>query len=259
MKWTDIPTGRTHGAFQHLMVALGDNADTVVDKLNADEAYTNRLAILCHNNGFEPSVSQVRAREIMGANFFGIEEAIKHFGVNPSKRQLAYMAEVPFSEAVLSACKDSHVLVAYFRNPLLDVRAKTAQVKLPNNGSLFCKQNWYDREDFANGKGQLDWYLIRKTPVPDSTSKTWSQQQELLNKEIEETPEARVMVYTIIGHFLNTEEHLFEKVWVCCSDLDSDADGVGVRFGADGLGVGSDSGDDVRGDLGLASSRKSES
>lgn len=30
------------------------------------------------------TTSQKCAREIMGKNFFGIEEAIKHFGVNPT-------------------------------------------------------------------------------------------------------------------------------------------------------------------------------
>lgn len=31
------------------------------------------------------NTSQARAREIMGRKFFGIEDAIKHFGVSPSK------------------------------------------------------------------------------------------------------------------------------------------------------------------------------
>jgi hypothetical protein len=43
-----------------------------------------RVVQLIHSGGFEPSTSQKRAREIMGRNFFGVEEAIKHFGVNPS-------------------------------------------------------------------------------------------------------------------------------------------------------------------------------
>jgi hypothetical protein len=33
----------------------------------------------------------------MGKNFFGIEEAVKHFGINPTNQQLAALLEVPFS------------------------------------------------------------------------------------------------------------------------------------------------------------------
>ena len=35
------------------------------------------------------SVSQEHAREIMGRNFFGVEEAMRHFGVLPAKQQIA--------------------------------------------------------------------------------------------------------------------------------------------------------------------------
>ena len=65
------------------------------------------------------------------------------------------------------------------------------------------------------------------------------------------------MVYTIIGHYKATNERLFEKVWVRCSDLDSVGIRVGVgNFGAEGLDVGSGWDGSRDGDLGLASARK---
>jgi len=64
--------------------------------------------------------------------------------------------------------------------------------------------------------------------VPNSTSKTWPEQQALLSNK-EETPTARVMVYTIIGHFAST-----------------------------GLSVDVNLGDYRYDDIGLASARKSE-
>ncbi len=48
-----------------------------------------------------PTTSQKCAREIMGKNFFGIDEAIKHFGINPTPQQLAALSEIPFSKAEL--------------------------------------------------------------------------------------------------------------------------------------------------------------
>jgi hypothetical protein len=87
-------------------------------------------------------------------------------------------------------------------------------------------------------------------------SKNWSEQQALLTKD-EETPSAQVMVYTIIGHYLNTDERLFEKVYVRTSSVDSD--GLHVFVGdvcSDGLDVRGYWDGGRSGNLGIASARK---
>ena len=96
-----------------------------------------------------------------------------------------------------------------------------------------------------------------KTPVPDSTSKNWTEQQSLLGSD-DETPFARVMAYTIIGHYLATGEWLFEKIYVRCSEVDSYGQRVDLGlFDEDGLDVNS-IWDNFRSDnLGLSSARKS--
>lgn len=218
------------------------------------ESKDNDLAIkvvkFIRSGGFEPTTSQKRAREITGSNFFGVEEAIKHFGVNPSKSQLAALAEIPFSEGMLKECKNTHILVAVFPLSILDIRGK--------NTELFYNQDWYNKQSFAKDRGETEWRLVRKSPVDNSTNKNWSEQQLLLSDK-EETPKARVMTYGVIGHFLATGERLFEHVYVRCSDLDSVGFHVYVGvFASDGLYV-DDCWDDFRGDyIGLASARKSE-
>lgn len=236
---------------------IGSLAQKVID--SKDNELAKKVVRLIENGGFELSTSQKRAREIMGRNFFGIEEAIKHFGVNPSRQQLAYLAEIPFSEPVLKACQKTHILVAVFSLSILDVRGKAAaSVKLPDGQRMFYDQDWYNKQAFAKERGEIGWHLVRKTPVANSTSKNWQDQQALLDKT-EETPRARVMVYTIIGHFLAIGERLFEKVYVRCMDVGSDGDRVYVGiFDAGGLIVNNywDEGPDDR--IGLASARKSE-
>jgi hypothetical protein len=261
MKWTEIPSGQINGAFQRLMVAFGDQADGIVERINTDDTVATRVASLCRNGGFELSTNQARAKEIMGTNFFGLEEAMKHFGMSFSKRQIAYMSEIPFSETTLQACKDTHILVAVMPLSIVQIRSYATAMRLPKSQkSFFYSQDWYDSQAFANERGKLEWQLVRKTPVSDSLSKTWSQQQALLDGKIEETPKAQIMVYTIIGHFLATGERLFEKLYVRCSDLDSDGNRVGVGgFGADGLVVDYYNDDSVGGSLGVSSSRKLES
>ena len=74
-------------------------AQRIIDSKGNDLAM--KVVRLISNGGFEATTSQKRAREIMGRNYFGIEEAIRHFRVNPSRQQLAALAEVPFTEATL--------------------------------------------------------------------------------------------------------------------------------------------------------------
>ncbi len=222
-------------------------AQRVIDSKGNDLA--TKVVRLIQNGGFEPTTSQKRAREIMGRNFFGVEEAVKHFGVNPTRQQLVALSEIPFSEAVLEQSKDTHVLVAVFPLSILEIRGKV-------DSKLFYDQSWYNKESFAKERGEVSWQLIRKTPVDDSTSKNWQEQQALIAKD-DEVPSARVMVHTIIGYYLATGERLFEHIYVRTSSVVSGGSRVLVGvFGSGGLVVDLYWGD-RRGDgLGVSSARK---
>ena len=219
-----------------------------------DNEVAAKIIRLIRNGGFEPTTSQKRACEIMGRNMFGVEEAIRHFGVTPSRQQIAGLSEIPFSEATLEQCKETHVLVAVFPLSILEIRGKVAQGQ-----RLFYDQDWYNKQAFAKEKGETEWKLVRKTPVENSTIKTWPEQQALLANN-EETPTARVMVYTIIGHFLATGERLFEKIYVRCSDVGSVGSRVRVgSFDSVGLFVYYYYWDAFRLDgVGVSAARKSE-
>jgi hypothetical protein len=225
-----IPRAQSHELLNKLEAAglISTLAQRVID--SKDNELAKKVVRLIANGSFGPSASQERAREIMGRNFFGVEEAILHFGVNPSEESLAYFShKVPWSEEVLTKCKDTHILIAVFPMSILDIRGKATD--------KFYTQDWYNKQTFAKNKGEVSWQLVRKTPVENSTDKTWDEQQTLLLQD-EVTPSAQVMVYTIIGHFLATGERLFEKIWARCSDLDSDGDHVDVGlFVARGLRV----------------------
>lgn len=227
-------------------------AQKVVDSKGNDLA--TKVVRLIRNGGFEPSTSQTRAHEIMGSNMFGVEEAIKHFGVNPSKQQLAYLADVPFTEAVLEACKTTHVLVAVFPMSLLDIRGACK-----GTAGLFYDQDWYNKQAFAKERGEVGWYLVRKTPIDDSLSKTWDEQQALLTQD-EEPPTIRVLVYTMIGHFKATEKRLFEMLYVRCPDVDMNDNRVVVgHLDAKGLRIRCLVWDYHRESImGLASARKTD-
>ncbi len=224
-------------------------AKRVID--SKDNELAAKVVRFIQNGGFEATTSQKQAHEIMGKNIFGIEEAVQHFGVKPTRAQLSALAEVPFTEAELRECKNTHILVAVLPMSILDIRGKVSR-----NQRLFYDQDWYNKEAFAKDCGEAAWHLVRKTPVKNSTSKTWNEQQALL-AENEEMPTARVMIYTIIGHFLVTGERLFENIYVRCSDVDSGGDRVYVGdFASGGLGVSGHWGGNRDDGIGVASARK---
>ena len=200
--------------------------------------------------GFKSSNSQDRARKIMGsANFFGVGEAIKYYGVDTN--QIAELSEVPFPDEVLAQCKDTHILVAVFPLSILDILEKH---------NLFYRYdtNWYRNEPFAKERGKVGWQLIQKFPVEGSISNNWQAQQMLIASDCR-VPTAQAMVYTIVGHFLATNERLFEKVYVRTSS-EASSDGYVVYVGF----FGSEMGLDVSGGetnhcglyLGVAAARK---
>lgn len=166
--------------------------------------------------GFEATMSQKRAREIMGHNMFDVEEAIRHLGINPSRTQLATLSEVPLTEAVLEEHRDTDILTAVLPFSIIDVREKIG--KSPSLASQ--NRDWYNRQVFATERGGAEWKLIRKTPITNSIGETWLGQQALLANN-EETPTARVMIYMIVGHFIVTGERLFDKIYVRCADRGS--------------------------------------
>jgi len=114
MKWTEIPAGDLNAAERRIRVALGDNAGTVVARANADPGFVTNAAGFTVNGGHEPTMSQQCAREIMSVNFFGVEEAMRHFHVKLRQFDLAGFGEIPGTEEELEAAKDSHILVAVF-------------------------------------------------------------------------------------------------------------------------------------------------
>ena len=180
-------------------------------------------------------MNQDQACQIMGQNFFGIKEAIKYYGIDPTPEQLDTLSEVPFSKETLRECKNTHVLVAIFPISILDIRDKVQDKK------LFRDRDWYYTQSFAKESGETGWQLICKTRVVDSKSKNLEEQNFLLSKD-EEDPTAQVMVYTIIGHYLATGKRLFKEILVRTSSVSDrpqnrlDRVYVGI-FDSDGLTV----------------------
>ncbi len=203
--------------------------------------------------GYEPSIELRLAEMIMGSNYVGPETASQYFGAKFAKKETALISRIPFSEPTLKECKDSHILVLVPKISILDIRDKVERDLFYSHEDAWFNKN---EEEFAKEKGEVVWQLIRKEPVPNSTSKNWEGQKARLLKD-EEVPNARVMVYTIISHYKRTGERLFETIYVRTSSLASDGHRVAVgAFASWGLNVGNYWNDYRIDILGLSAARK---
>jgi hypothetical protein len=182
-------------------------AQRVIDSKGNDLA-TKVVRLIQHRGrGFEDTTSLKRARLIMYVgNFFGIEDAIEYFGVKPTEKQLENLWEIPFSESVLEMTRATHILVAVFPLSILEIRDRVKE-------ELFAQHEdtWYNTGPVGKERGEASWQLVCRTPVENSTSKNWKEQQALLGEE-DEVADVRVLVYTIIGHYLATGERLFKDI-----------------------------------------------
>jgi hypothetical protein len=255
MKWTEISAGDLNTAEQRIGVALGNKAGSVISRISTDPVFVKNVTGFMTKGGIEPSMNQKRAREIMGDNFFGIEDAVTHLHVNPSRFEIACLKKIPTTDEQLEEVKETHVLAAVFSNSILEIRANVEGKRAIANYDSDVRFN-YNNLTFAVRKGYPAWRLVSKWIIPVSTNKLWKEQQMLLG-ENEETPTARVTVYAMAGYYLMTGEMLFCSSWARC--LDSDLDGrrrVAVRFCPDGVAISCFQ-DDCRDEYyGLASIRK---
>jgi hypothetical protein len=215
MKWTAIPAGELNAAEQRLRVALGEDAGNVASRINADPLFARVLADqlkdiarqLDDKKYGSVNPNWQRAHKIMGENFFGVEEAMKYFGVNPSNQELVSLWRIPFPWTTLRELKDSHILVAEFPLTIVQIMDRVGSKLFDTN------QSYYSRMSFANEPGWVSWHLIRKTAAPGSKSKTWEEQRKLLNKS-DRVPATRQMVYAIIGYYLVANKKLFPTIRV---------------------------------------------
>jgi hypothetical protein len=195
------------------------------------------------------------AQSILGADFITPEEVTE---ARPSivytVEQITALAESRPSEDILKWCKDN----GYAVMPAPPTAMSTLDIREIQSAHFYSKTGgWYAAQKFAReDKTAFGWLLIKKTPVSNSTSKNWNEQNKLLSA-LEKVPNAAEMSWFITTYFEVRGIRLFEGVYVRTSSLVSDGFRVDVgSFDAKGLDV-NDWHDDFRyGNLGVSAGRK---
>lgn len=153
------------------------------------------------------------ARDIMGRNFFGIEEAIKYFKIHPTKAERAALSRIPFTMETLEACRHTHILVAVFPLSIMQIRGM-----YPNLFRTAKKQFLYEKKKFAKDAGEIaEWCLIKIAPTFGAMFNKPEMQRAALGKT-NIIPSVRAMVYTIIGRYLAEQKYIFSTGNILFSD-----------------------------------------
>jgi hypothetical protein len=197
------------------------------------------------------------ARLMLGDDFISPEEVARaHNFVYSSDQLEGFEESLPDMEKLLFLRSNGCTLIATPPTALnlLDVRTL--------DPSLFCSktEGWYEKEKQKFARAEFlslgTWLVIRKDIVPNSLSKNWSQQKQLIS-DVEYIPMAVEVAYAITTYYKARGVRLFEKLYVNTSSISAGDIRVHLGgFGDGGLDVnGLIYGD--RGDfLGLASAWK---
>jgi hypothetical protein len=196
------------------------------------------------------------ARTILGKDFISPEEIAQARKLTYSDDLLQHFAETLPSEEVLQWLRDNgFVLIAGTPNPmsLLEVRNLNAQLFYSKEGGWYAEpKQKFSRDD----KVTAEWLMLRKTIVPNSTSKTWGEQEKLLS-EVECVPNAPEATWGITTYKEIRNVWLLPDIYARTSSVDSDGGRVIVGYSAvGGVSVRNDWGGDRYDDLGVSSARK---
>jgi len=176
-------------------------------------------------------------REILGDDFISPEEIAAARGLTYTDDQIAELeSTLPDRETLEWLRRNDFMLVAGSPREmsLLDIRELERSYFYSKEGS------WYNNESekFArNDKVTCRWLMLRKGIVPNSTSKTWSEQEKLLS-DLEVVPNAAEMIWGMTVYKVVRGVYLFGNVYARTSSVDSFGARVGVGvFVGDGLVV----------------------
>jgi len=142
----------------------------------------------------EGEVSMEEAKEIMGVNFLGPEEAEEALGL----RFEGEIPAIPFPKEILEKMKDTHQLILY-PDMLKDAADKIVPVisddlyeyldkKKKDGTKLLYDTDWYKNETFFKRNGpEVKWKLVSKELIPNSTSKNYLEQTDVLCEYVKNT------------------------------------------------------------------------
>ena len=162
-------------------------------------------------NGFTPPDGEKLTQLILGDDYLPAEKTAEAFGFQYSDAQLEHLAEtLPTDLETLLLLKTYGCMLA--AGPNVDTNYLGVQTLIGKRPDELNKY-WYvkDKEKFARNDfvKAARWMIIRKTPVENSTNKTWGEQFSLIPDGYG-VPNAAEMVYAMEAYLKVSGVRLLE-------------------------------------------------
>ncbi|MEX2145313.1 MAG: hypothetical protein WD712_03035 [Candidatus Spechtbacterales bacterium] len=164
--------------------------------------------------------SYQRARDILGDDFISPQEIAEAIGVSYTEAQLASLTSTLPEKEVLQWARDNGFAVVAgppSEMNLLDIHELNTDLFFEKNDPWFAdKRQKFARSDTVG----TTWLVIRKDPVPNSTRKTWSEQQDQLSDN-ERVPNVAEATWFFTAYAKVRGIRLVPHVYVRTSSVDS--------------------------------------
>ncbi|MEK7589451.1 MAG: hypothetical protein AAB479_02395 [Patescibacteria group bacterium] len=222
------------------------------------------------------------AREILEKDFIGPEAVEKTWGIKLTPEEASQIENIPFSREELEQAKALGMMLV-LRVPhdkegkplsidrmreVMQGEDKLGDPTKKKNKIFYYKKGeaWHDKEKFSlEDTTKLGWGLAAKAVLPESLSKNWDQQEEVLkewakkngidpNSVRRRTPTE--VVYDTITYYGANKESLLERTWDWSAVQSSDGSFVCAGgFDSGGLHVDYDSRGNSDSTLGVCPAR----
>lgn len=183
------------------------------------------------------------AREIMGMNFIGPDEILRHASKLGVKAPSAQRDEIPvihYGHDLLERVARSHILVmtvprAFDGRPLTLNAMRTFLGTDPSKSEpCFYDQDWYVREEFARTfESSASWHLVGRELLEFSKGLD----PAAIHQGVQ-LPSALLAAFTFFSYyFVSGGDRLWEHEFIWCSDTDHNGDQVYVGRYSDPMGM----------------------
>ena len=173
--------------FQFVGYAPNGGLIARVDTGRRDEALHRLIDVTQLEEQGEFNTQLEEAKERFGEDFFGEEQVEKAFGITLAPEDVP---DIPFEQAELEKAKELGQMLVLRVDRAADGTPLTMQkmqellqpqFDTAGSGKVLYNTDWYKGEDFFTKETpQLSWALVGKQVLPDSTSKNYLQQTELI-------------------------------------------------------------------------------
>ncbi len=156
---------------------------------------------------------------ILGNDFISPEEIMKHQkGIIYTDKQLVNFKETIPSQEILEWCRRNNYMLVAGPNRSMSL----SEIRnLYNDYFLIEEASHITRKFSSRDTINPEWIMLRKEPIPGSTSKNWDTQQGMLSK-VEVTPNIAEVAWGIITYKVIRNVDLFLSTYVRTSSFDSD-------------------------------------